>query len=458
MPKKKFVENKNKRLQVNGVQEDTKIEYLTVPILPKNITFIVKDRDNINANSACHTYISEPADFGRLQFHEMIGTCSTRGGDEDVVIEDCRTLILTQLRLKPEDWEVVFTSNATDSLNMATALIYNYARGQKNSFRYYVASTSHNSLYLPAQKQSVTYNHNLELFDTFEKSMIGDSIISMPYIDNLFGFNYWKTYFASKKLSELGVFSLTQSNIIKDTYIILDGAQAGLTLFNPSSNHLHLVNILKQLPRLNCASAIALSGHKFHAPHIGVLVIRKKFLNQDLFKIPEIKIGGGAISYVNPNPNQPSIISNSCNGLEAGLINTESIYGLYYWLLCLASINNNLLDAPKESVFWLKNQINENLSNFQVISKKNFNDNFKNVLSTNSIILLDCGALFASDVNSYLQKNNIESRDGTFCCDLAINKFNLKNLLRLSFDYTFTKIKAEKLYSVLKELNLQVNS
>ena len=433
-------------------------EYQTVVDLPKKITFIVKDIEDINANSACYTNLSELSDTGRLRFHDTIASCTTRGGDSDMVIEDCRKLILKQLHLQEKEWSVIFTSNATESLNMATALIYNYTRNNKINYRYFVSAFAHNSLYLPAQKQSIIYKHNLEIFDIFNVSMFKNSVISIPYIDNILGFNHWKSCFNQVKLKEMGIHSKSQNTIIDNTHIIVDAAQAGLTLFNPVFNQLHPRNRWKFLPKLDFVSAIALSGHKFHAPHIGILVIRKEFIEQDLFLIPEIKVGGGAVSYISTNPNKASKLLNNHDGLESGLINTESIYGLYNWLLCLSAINNNFLETPSIARVWFKNQIHKNLSNFTVIDRQLLDTKFKNILSGNNIILIDCGAYFSVDVVNALKLNNIESRDGSFCCDLAIDQLNLSNnLLRLSFDYTFTKAKAEKIFNVLLTLNNEIN-
>lgn len=443
-----------KSLQIEDTENQLDISVSqTMPVLPKNITFIVNNPDDINANSACHTNISELSDIGRLRFHDTIASCSTRSGVEDIVVSDCRKLILNTLRLTPDEWEVVFTANATDSLNIATALIYNYIKPKKEDYKFFVSTSSHNSLYLPAQKQCINNGYNLQLFDTFKKNMVINSIVSMPYIDNLLGYNHWKTFFSSHKLSSIGIHSKSHNTVFKNTFIILDAAQAGLTLFNPHYNQLHSQNIPKVLPKLNCASAIALSGHKFHAPHIGILVIRKMFLKQDLFKIPELRIGGGSCSNISINPNSPSTVSNLHNGLEAGLINTESIYGLYYWLLFLSSIRNDLLKPVKDAVFWLSIQIKEHLHNFNVIDKHKLNQDFNNILVAQSIILIDCNKLLASDVSHLLKLANIESRHGTFCCDLAVETFKLDNLLRLSFDYTFTKEKAEIVYRELTNIH-----
>lgn len=420
----------------------------------RKITFIVKDIDDINANASCHTSISEIAHIGRLMFHEEVASCSTRNGIEDPVVQDCRKLILKQLHLKEKHWEVIFTSNATDSINIATALIYNYTRSQSIDYRYFVSTLSHNSLYLPAQKQAVIYKHKLELFDSFDKSMFKNSIISMPYIDNILGINHWKSFFSQEKLQEMKVNCLRQNNVINNTHIILDAAQAGLQLFNPYPNNLHERNRWKLLPKLDLSSAICLSGHKFHATHIGILVIRKEFLKQDLFLMPEIKVGGGSISFVSSDPNIKSQLLQDYRGLEAGLINTESIYGLYNWLLTLEAINNNLLAVPVEAKHWLKSKIDNTLNNFKIIDRSYLDFSFRNTISGNNIILIDCNQYLSIDVLSELLNNNIESRDGSFCCDLAMQQLKLpNNLLRLSFDYTFTKLKAEKIYNILYNLD-----
>lgn len=418
---------------------------------PNHISFLVRDEEVINANAACHTHLSEAADKGRLQYHEQVDKCTTRGQDDDK-IESCRQLIIKSLHLKEDEWEVVFTSNATDSLNIATALIYNYTRAQKDiAYNYYVHTLSHNSLYLPTQKQAGLHNLDVQTFVGLDKAMLNNSVISMPYIDNLLGINLYQSFFGVENCKLLDISSMKQTKPIGNTHIILDCAQAGLTMFNPYPNKFKDSSIRRKiLPRLDMVSAIALSAHKFHGPHLGVLLIRKEYTNQDLFIIPEIKVGGGAVESIDGV--QSKLLKNY-NGLEAGLINSESIYGLYFWLLTLSVSETDLWAIPKENAFWLKNKITQELSStFKVIDKNNYLSGVE-LISSGNIILLETINILASDVLIKLSQNNIDARCGSFCCDLAIDQLGLStNLLRLSFDYTFTQKNAEKLFTILSEM------
>jgi selenocysteine lyase/cysteine desulfurase len=397
----------------------------------KDISFIIPDGDTLYFNGACHTPIAIQSYEASASYHELFGVCSGRGDNKtsanlDSLIDETRHLILSELKLSPSDWEVAFFNNATQALNVATNIIGHYLRRTSYGFSICYHPLSHNSLLLPAKKLAHKYklpeceiSLDLKLPERLDNT---EKLIFMPYIDNVFGYDhygYYQTTVNNRKF--MGSQKPKQ-------HIILDACQAGTIIFNP---------VKTNLPNLSACGAIAFSTHKLHSEHMGVLLIRKRYLkNMDLFEIDGINIGGGTIIGLNEN-NRPVLHSNY-RGLEAGLNNEAAILAFGAWLHFLSTCGYDLTAEMKKHCYDLKaklpNCIEPDIMNlFQLEQFKKLREaGFGN----NNIVFLQSNFFTASEIGARLSAFNVEHRTGRLCVDYGFKKYQLKDGVRLSIDWS----------------------
>lgn len=412
---------------------------------------------DINFNAACHTYLSQQSLEGFMYYHENFGICSGRGSSKlenklEDTIEEIRDFILKRMDLPTSEFEVVFTKNATEALNMAYSIIGNHVEQTcKESWEIAVHPLAHKSLIAPAQKLAKEYDvswrelsvkkdpkeNNIVLPSTWfndKKIQICDFIYGLPYLDNVYGINHWSSY-----VYETLPNSKFQSMPLKGRHIILDATQALPYIFSKekrTENTMYVgpTSCFANAP-MRSAGAIAFSTHKFHCMHLGVLVINKKYLeDEDFYKLNNITVGGGNLDFSNG-----SFKSNTgYRGLEAGLQDIASIFAFGAFIHHLS----------KNSFYKIKelNKINQKIKRIIREESNNYmmplpaHPVFSNIVkySNNNIIGVTNDKRFDADVvSSLFSDEKIQLRTGKFCADYFFSKYKTDEFLRLSYDYSF---------------------
>lgn len=429
----------------------------------------IKPRDEnilLNLDGACHTYLSTQALEAWQYYHSEFAVCSGRGGsklksDLEDLIEEVREKILNVLELGNE-FEVIFTKNATEALNMAYAIVGNHVEKTcKVGWEIGVHPLAHKSLIAPAQRLSKEYDVNwrpitvktdngtkdFQFPKTWldsEKKLIYDFVYGLPYIDNVFGINHWAAY-----IYETLPNNKFQNVRLQKRHFIVDATQALPYIFckqgrNENSMYLNNKTCFAKAP-LRTASAIAFSAHKFHCPHLGILLIRKEYLeNENFFKLNNIINGGGNLSFENGQ----FISVPGSTGLEAGLKDNASI-------LAFGAFLDHITDGNDD--FYRINDLNNLNKDIKKIIREVSNGYlfpadlppiFSNIYaySVNNVLPLITHKMFdPSMVNMFLAEKKIETRSGKFCADYFFKEFQQEEMLRFSFDYSFLIEKKENL-------------
>lgn len=396
----------------------------------KELSFIRPEGGTLYFNGACHTPIAIQAYEASSSFHELFGVCSGRGAEGisanlNKLVQDTRNLILDQMRLDKKEWEIVFCQNASQGLNIATNIIAHYLKKTEYKFGVAYHPLSHNSLIIPAKKiikrfyaKELNFNSELKFPSEFDKL---HKMILMPYIDNAFGYDHFSYYYSTVENKKyMGSQRPTQ-------HIILDACQAGTTIFNP---------VKSDLANMACCAAVAFSCHKVHSEHLGVLAIRKKYLqNTDLLEVEGIDLGGGTLAFFDERgiPN----IHKDHRGLEAGLLNESAILAFGAWLKFLTTINYNLLTEMKRATVKIKSELTRICPpDIECMHLEQFIKLRMNGFAGNNIILLGSSKFSASEIEARIINQGMQIRAGKFCVDYGFNKFNLQEGIRISLDWS----------------------
>lgn len=420
----------------------------------KYLSFIRPNEEMLYFNAACHTPISIQAYEAATAYHESFGVCSGRNSGAvsenlDNLITETRNLILKHLKLEKDEWEVVFCQNATAALNMATNIIAHYLRRNYYQFGVSYHSLGHNSLIIPAKKVIKKYlvmelDLPIDLKFSKEHQKV-HKLISMPYIDNAIGYNHYGYYHSTIDNRKFMGF---QSNY---QHIILDACQAATTIFNP---------IKTGLPSVAPCAAIAFSAHKLHSEHLGILVIRKKYLTDiDLFEIDGLIAGGGTIACYDYH-GKP-ILHKDHKGLEGGLLNEAAILALGAWLKYLSTCRYDLSGEMKKYTSRIRSELAQCAApDIIPVQLEQYRKLRENGFTNNNIILLKSPNFTASDISSRLYEQHVDNRVGKFCVDYGFNKFGLDDAVRISLDWSINNDKpyreVDRLITAIAEVSLQV--
>jgi len=419
----------------------------------KELSFL-RPTDNLYFNGACHTPISLQALEALQNYHELFGVCSSRGDLGSVsenlneLVEETRHLILQNLKLNASEWDVVFCSNATQGLNMAINIMSHYLRQEHYNFEVSIHPLSHNSVYIPAKKVIRKYKVpelelDLNMKPEYKEKVKTHRLLCMPYIDNAIGYNHYQYFY--RNIDNRKFLGKPKNH----EHIVLDACQAGTTIFNP---------IKGDLPLLNPCGAIAFSAHKMHSEHLGILVIRKKYLEKiDLFEVDGVYAGGGTL--LNISSTGKPLLHHSHIGLEAGLLNDGAILALGAWLKFLSKYKHNLLAEMQEFTCKLKKGVQDFcVPELEILSIPHYRKIKENGLTNNNIILLQprSGGFPSSELGARLFEKKVECRVGKFCVDAGLAKFGIESAVRLSLDWSINNDKEyreiDKLISILAEI------
>ena len=335
----------------------------------------------------------------------------------DMEYENARDLVTEFINAKSKE-EVVFTSGATDSLNMiATGFFAGLVEAGDEIL---ITATEHASNVLPWFRLANTHgclvnfiplDDNLHLtIDNLKKSISPRTkIIALAQITNVVG--------DVRPIKEI-VRIAHENNI----FVVVDAAQ--------SIGHMKV-----DVQDLD-VDFLAFSAHKMLGPTgTGVLYGKKELLEN----LDPINIGGG----MNDSFDSPSEIylKELPTRLEAGTPNIAGVIGLG---AAIEYINKIGRDKIREREIQLREYLIDKLIKIPHID-------IINLEADSGIVTFNVEGVFSQDVAYYLNKYNICVRAGNHCAKLTKNVTGVTNTLRISLYFYNTETEIDELVELLSD-------
>ncbi len=324
-----------------------------------------------------------------------------------------------------EKEEIVFTSGATESLNVIIkGFLKNYLKAQDEIL---TTKAEHASLVLPlfsivkqngAVIKYIDLDANLKVtLDNIKKGITKKTkAILISHVTNVLG-DIRPIKEICKYAHKLGII------------VVVDGAQSVP----------HEKVDVKDLD----LDFLAFSAHKMLGPTgVGVLYGKEKYLKQVM---PLIE-GGGMNAFFDSLGNVE--YKELPEKLEAG---TQNLSGILGFSKAIDYINSIGIDNIKKREIELKKYMVDKLSNLKNVIIYN-----KDV--ENGIVTFNVKDVFAQDVAAYLDKNNICVRVGNHCAKILSEVLGVKNTCRISLYFYNTKEEIDKLVELLDNDNILYES
>lgn len=324
-----------------------------------------------------------------------------------------------------EKEEIVFTSGATESLNVIIkGFLKNYLKAQDEIL---TTKAEHASLVLPlfsivkqngAVIKYIDLDANLKVtLDNIKKGITKKTkAIVISHVTNVLG-DIRPIKEICKYAHKLGII------------VVVDGSQSVP----------HEKVDVKDLD----LDFLAFSAHKMLGPTgVGVLYGKEKYLKQVM---PLIE-GGGMNAFFDSLGNVE--YKELPEKLEAG---TQNLSGILGFSKAIDYINSIGVDNIKKREIELKKYMVDKLSNLKNVIIYN-----KDV--ENGIVTFNVKDVFAQDVAAYLDKNNICVRVGNHCAKILSEVLGVKNTCRISLYFYNTKEEIDKLVELLDNDNILYES
>lgn len=334
----------------------------------------------------------------------------------DAMYEFTRDLVKNFINAKSRN-EIVFTNNATDSLNK---LIFGYfSHNLKENDEILITKAEHASNILPwfelSDKLNLKVNYipldnNLSVtLDNVKKVVTQNTkVISIAHVTNVVG--------DIRPIKEIIEFA-HKNNIL----VVIDGAQ--------SVPHMKI-----DVQNLDI-DFLAFSAHKMCGPTgVGVLYGKEEYLSNTY----PIIFGGGMNSSFEFDKTR--IYKEIPTILEAG---TPNIAGVIGFGAILEYLNNIGIDKIHEYEINLRKYAINKLKEIDNIIIYNEN-------SKSGIITFNLKGVFPQDLAIYLNKYKICVRAGSHCAKILKDDLGIKNTVRMSLYFYNTKEEVDKLIEVLK--------
>ena len=335
----------------------------------------------------------------------------------DTLYEETRTKVRKLINAE-SDSEIVFTSGATESLNLVVFgfMKYNLKKGDE----VLLTKAEHASNVLPwlelANEKGIKVkyiplnkDHKLD-YDELVK-MIGPKtkVISIAHVTNTIG--------DIRPVEKIG--KLCKENNI---YFVVDGAQ--------SIPHFK-VDVLK-----NNIDFLAFSAHKMLGPTgVGVLYGKYDLLNETR----PINFGGG-MNNIFESTGEVEYKSIPTR-FEAG---TPNIAGVIGFNRAIDYINSIVYDAIERQEKELRKYLIDNLKKIDNVILYNEN-------SDTGIVLFNLKDIFPQDTSVYLNTYHICVRAGNHCAKILKDELGIRNTCRISLYFYNTKEEIDVLIEALKK-------
>ena len=341
----------------------------------------------------------------------------------DMEYENARDLVVEFINAKSKE-EVIFTSGATDSLNMiATGF---FAGLVEPGDEILITTSEHASNVLPWFRlvndygcvvKFIPLDDSLHVTIDNVKSSITPrtKIIALAQVTNVIG--------DVRPIKE--ICKLAHENNI---FVVVDGAQSVP----------HMPVDVQDLD----VDFLAFSGHKMLGPTgIGILYGKKELLEN----LEPVNLGGG----MNESFDSPSEIylKELPTRLEAGTPNIAGAIGLGAAIEYIKGIG---MDKIREREFHLREYLIEKLVRIPHID-------IINLEADSGIVAFNVDGVFSQDVAYYLNKYNICVRAGNHCAKLVKNATGVTNSLRVSLYFYNTESEIDELVELLSDKEKIIN-
>ena len=391
----------------------------------KDFPIITNNKDLIYFDSGATTFKPKCVIDAVVNFYEF-NTCNIHRGDYDMSFEvsrkydNTRKKVAKFLNAKRSE-EIIFTSGATSSLNIA---IYGMSSVLKKGDTILTTYLEHASNILPLFKIAKEKEVNIKYIPLNEDGSFN--------IDN-----YVKCFDSSVKMVVLTYVSnvLGYINPIKEICDIAHEHNA-LVLVDGAQGVPHLKVDVTDLD----LDFISFSAHKMLGPSgIGVLYGKYDLLKQ----MSPVFYGGGANARFDKDGNV--ILKEVPEVFEAGTPNIEGVLGLSSAIDYLNSLGmENIEKYDNYLIKYMMDKITK-LDNVTVYNKN----------ADVAICSFNVNGIFAQDVGSYLNKNNIAVRTGNQCAKILHNVTGNDQIIRASMYLYNTTEEIDRFVDVIKDCTIE---
>lgn len=336
----------------------------------------------------------------------------------DVEYENARKLVSRFINAEMD--EVVFTSGATESLNMIASGFFEHILEPGDEVLITLSEHASNVLpwFMLARKNGIIVknieldsNLHVTLNNVIKAITPNTKVISLAHITNVVG--------DIRPIKEICEYA-HEHNI----FVVVDGAQS-------------VPHIKTDVKDLDC-DFLSFSAHKMCGPTgVGVLYGKHELLEN----LVPINYGGGM------NESFDSVdevyLKDLPTRLEAGTPNIASVIGFGE---AIKYLNNVGMDNITIHEIKLKKYLIEKLKTIPHI-------NIVNDECDSGIIAFNVDGVFAQDVAYFLNKYYICVRAGNHCAKILKSAIGVKNTVRISMYFYNTYEECDKVYELLKDKN-----
>lgn len=335
----------------------------------------------------------------------------------DLEYENTRELVRNFIGARKKE-EIVFTSGATDSLNLiVNGFFSNYLEENDEIL---ITKLEHASNVMPwfrvAGETGAKINYiplddnNFVTLENLKKVITPNTkVISLAHITNVVG--------DIRPIKEITKFA-HEHNI----FVVVDGAQS-------------VPHIKINVEELDI-DFLVFSAHKMLGPTgVGVLYAKYELMNN----IEPINLGGG----MNESFDSPEkmVLKEIPTRLEAGTPNIAGVIGFSEAIKYLENIGMDKIEAKEKE---LRNYLIEKLIKIPHID-------ILNLESDSGIVAFNVDGIFSEDVAYYLNKYNVCVRAGNHCAKLTKDVFGIANSIRVSLYFYNTESEIDTLIELLKD-------
>ena len=356
-----------------------------------------------------------------VDYYENYGANAHRGDYDisykvDIEYENARDEIVEFINAKSKE-EVIFTSGATESLNMiAQGFFANIVEAGDEIL---ITTSEHASNVLPWFRLANDYgcvinfiplDENLHVtMENVKKSITPKTkIIALAQITNVVG--------DVRPIKEIA--KLAHENNI---FLVVDGAQSAA----------HMKVDMQDLD----VDFFAFSAHKMLGPTgVGVLYGKKELLEN----LEPINLGGGMNeSFDNP---KEIYLKDLPTRLEAGTPNIAGVIGFGEAIKYLKNVG---MEQISERERHLREYLVEKLVRIPHID-------IINLEADSGIVTFNVDGIFSQDVAYYLNKYNVCVRAGNHCAKILKNSTGVTNSIRVSLSFYNTESEIDEFVELLK--------
>ena len=385
------------------------------PMLQKDIIYL----DNGATSLKPQCVINKMVDY-----YENYSANANRGDYDisykvDLEYENTRDLVKDFIGAKKKE-EIVFTSGATDSLNLIVNGFFSNLLEAGDEIL--ITQTEHASNVMPWFRVAgecgaiVKYiplddNHFVTLDNLKRIITPNTKVISLAHITNVVG--------DIRPIKEITKFA-HENNI----FVVVDGAQS-------------VPHIKVNVEDLDI-DFLAFSAHKMLGPTgVGVLYAKYELMNN----IEPVNLGGG----MNESFDTPEkmVLKEIPTRLEAGTPNIAGVIGLGEAIKYLQKVGMDKIENREKE---LRNYLIENLITIPHID-------ILNLESDSGIVAFNVEGIFSEDVAYFLNKYGICVRAGNHCAKLTKEVFGIANSLRVSLYFYNNESEIDNLIDLLKDKN-----